>query len=131
MDESLFIDNVDLEWGFRASARGWALIGAPKALLAHNIGDDHVAAPRWARAFGKDRAIRHGPERLYYITRNRIRLYWMPHVPLSWKAQDLLRLPAKIVLSLWMAQDRKATAKALARGVFDGAANRGGPMRRR
>lgn len=130
MDESLFIDNVDLEWGFRARARGWALIGAPRALLAHSIGDEHVVAPRWARVFGKERVIRHGPERLYYITRNRIRLYWRPHVPLAWKAQDLLRLPAKIVLSVWLAQDRAAAARALARGVVDGAANRGGVMRR-
>ena len=129
MDESLFIDNVDLEWGFRARARGWALIGAPRAELSHRIGDEHVAAPLWARALGKERAIRHGPQRLYYITRNRIRLYWLPHVPLAWKAQDLLRLPAKIVLSLWLAQDRAAAAKALARGVVDGAANRGGVMR--
>lgn len=129
MDESLFIDNVDLEWGFRAKARGWALIGAPQAMLGHRIGDEHVVAPCWARLFGKDRAIRHGPERLYYITRNRIRLYWLPHVPLAWKAQDLLRLPAKIVLSLWLAQDRTAMAKALARGIVDGVTNRSGVMR--
>lgn len=130
MDESLFIDNVDLDWGFRALARGWALIGAPRAVLSHRIGDEHVAAPAWARWFGKDRAIGHGADRLYYITRNRIRLYWRPHVPLAWKAQDLLRLPAKIVLSLWLAQDRAKVAKALARGVLDGVANRGGVMRR-
>lgn len=129
MDESLFIDNVDLEWGFRARARGWALIGAPQATLKHRIGDEHVAAPRWARLLGKDRAIRHGPQRLYYMTRNRIRLYWLPHVPLAWKAQDLLRLPAKILLSLWLAEDRPRVARALARGVLDGLANRGGVRR--
>jgi rhamnosyltransferase len=129
MDETLFIDNVDLEWGFRAQRRGWALIGAPRATLEHHLGDDHVRAPLWARLFGKQVAIRHGPARLYYITRNRIRLYWMPHVPLAWKLQDLLRLPAKIVLSLWLAQDRRAAAAALARGVADGVANRGGAMR--
>jgi rhamnosyltransferase len=129
MNESLFIDNVDLEWGFRAAHRGWALIGAPRATLAHSIGDDHVRAPWWARLFGKPMAIRHGAPRLYYITRNRIRLYWMPHVPLGWKVQDLLRLPAKIILSLWLAQDRAAAASALARGVRDGLADRGGAMR--
>jgi hypothetical protein len=37
-----------------------------------------------------------------------------------------LRLPAKIALSLWIAPDRRAAAKALARGVVDGFANRGG-----
>jgi rhamnosyltransferase len=74
-------------------------------------------------------AIRHGPARLYYITRNRIRLYWMRHVPVAWKLQDLLRLPGKIVLGLWLAPDRAAAAAALARGVADGLANRGGAMR--
>jgi rhamnosyltransferase len=128
MDESLFIDNVDIEWGFRARARGWTLIGAPQAILRHRIGDEHVAAPLLARLFGKHKAISHSPQRLYYITRNRIRLYWLPHVPLAWKAQDLLRLPAKIALSLWIAQDRRAMARALARGIVDGLANRGGVM---
>jgi rhamnosyltransferase len=126
MDESLFIDNVDIEWCFRARARGWDLVGAPLARLAHRLGDEHMTAPAWARALGKASAIRHAPVRLYYITRNRIRLYWMAHVPLAWKAQDLLRLPAKIALSLWIAPDRRAAAKALARGVVDGFANRGG-----
>ncbi len=129
MNEGLFIDNVDLEWGFRAASCGWSLIGAPRATLAHSIGDEHVPAPWWARLFGKPMAIRHGNARLYYITRNRIRLYWMPHVPLKWKVQDLLRLPAKIVLSLWLADDRLAAASALARGVAHGIANRSGAMR--
>jgi len=126
MDDSLFIDNVDIEWCFRAKARGWDLAGAPLARLAHRLGDEHVPAPAWARALGKANAIHHSPVRLYYITRNRIRLYWMPHVPLAWKAQDMLRLPAKIALSLWIAPDRREAAKALARGVADGIANRGG-----
>jgi rhamnosyltransferase len=129
MDESLFIDNVDLEWGFRARHKGWSLIGAPRAMLDHRIGDEHVQAPWWARLLGKKIAIRHGPSRLYYITRNRIRLYWMRHVPAAWKLQDLLRLPGKILLGLWLAPDRGAAATALARGVADGLADRGGAMR--
>ena len=126
MDESLFIDNVDIEWGFRAQARGWSLIGVPGALLQHRIGDAHEPAPAWARLAGKRRVIRHAPVRLYYITRNRIRLYWMRHVPLAWKTQDLLRLPGKLLLSIWMAGDRRGTARALAQGVVDGLAGRGG-----
>lgn len=126
MDESFFIDNVDIEWGFRAQARGWALIGVPGALLQHRIGDSHEPAPAWARLAGKHRVIRHAPVRLYYITRNRIRLYWMRHVPLAWKTQDLLRLPGKLLLSIWMAGDRRGTAQALAQGVIDGLAGRGG-----
>lgn len=129
MDESLFIDNVDIEWSFRARSHGWALVGAPQAVLHHRIGDDHVPAPWWARLLGKDWVIRHGPPRLYYITRNRIRLYRMRHVPLPWKTQDMLRLPWKLVLSLCVAEgERRAVARSLARGVWDGLANRGGVM---
>lgn len=130
MDESFFIDNVDIEWGFRAQARGWSLIGAPGALLQHRIGDAHVPAPAWARLLGAQIVIQHAPVRLYYIMRNRIRLYRMPHVPLRWKSQDVLRLPAKVMLSLWQAGDRRSVAAALARGIVDGLANRGGAIRR-
>lgn len=130
MDESLFIDNVDLEWGFRAQARGWSLVGAPGAVLQHRIGDAHVPAPAWARLLGARMVIQHAPVRLYYIMRNRIRLYRMAHVPLRWKSQDVLRLPAKVLLSLWQADDRRSVAVALARGIVDGIANRGGAIRR-
>lgn len=129
MNESLFIDSVDIEWGFRAMNRGWTLAGAPRALLEHRLGDDHVAGPWWARPFGKGVAVRYGPVRLYYIIRNKIRLLWMPHVPLAWKVQDVLRLPAKIALCLWLAKDRPAAAAAMARAVAHGLANRGGAMR--
>jgi len=128
MDETLFIDNVDIEWGFRARAAGWRLIGAPHARLAHRIGDDHVPAPAWLHWLRRKQIIRHGPARLYYIMRNRVLLYWMPHVPMAWKAQDFLRLPGKLVLSVSVAGERWASARALMRGLLHGLTGRRGPI---
>ena len=38
MKESYFIDNVDLEWCFRAKSRGFDLVGTDAAVLYHAIG---------------------------------------------------------------------------------------------
>jgi rhamnosyltransferase len=127
MDEGLFIDNVDIEWGFRALAKGWILIGAGRAILRHNIGDAHVPTPWWL-PLRRKKVIRHSPVRLYYIMRNRILLYWLPHVPFAWKAQDLLRLPGKLVLGVAVAQDRRGSAAALLLGMVHGALGRRGPV---
>ena len=39
MKESYFIDNVDLEWCFRAKSLGFDLVGTDAAVLYHAIGE--------------------------------------------------------------------------------------------
>ena len=39
MKESYFIDNIDLEWCFRAKSKGYELIGTDEAVLYHAIGE--------------------------------------------------------------------------------------------
>ena len=39
MKESYFIDNIDLEWCFRAKSKGYELIGTDQAVLYHAIGE--------------------------------------------------------------------------------------------
>ena len=39
MKESYFIDNVDLEWCFRAKSLGFDLVGTDGAVLYHAIGE--------------------------------------------------------------------------------------------
>ena len=68
MDDALFIDNVDLEWSFRARSRGYSLFGVCGALMEHRLGDDRQALP------GGRQQVVHGPARLYFIMRNRIAL---------------------------------------------------------
>ncbi len=121
MNEWLFIDNVDIEWGFRAQALGWHLIGAPQARLSHRIGDDHLVAPTWARWFFRRKiAVRHSDFRLYYIFRNRVALYRLATIPYLWKLQDLIRLPFKIALCLSISPKPGYTGKRLFTGMRDG-----------
>jgi rhamnosyltransferase len=121
--EDLFIDNIDMEWCFRARARGLRLLGDSAALLEHELGDRRVPLP-----LGRI-AIVHGPSRLYYIMRNRVLLYWMPHVPWRWKAQDLLRLPAKFLIFSLLVGPRLDNARHMLRGLWHGLIRRAGPLR--
>lgn len=123
MDESLFIDNVDIEWCFRARALGYRLFGIGGARMRHRIGDHLRALP-----FGLGAVVAHSPVRLYYMMRNRVVLYRRRATPRVWIAQDIPRLVLKFVrLSLFVAP-RGRNARAMAKGVLDGWRRRAGPF---
>ena len=120
MDAGLFIDNVDLEWCFRAKARGYRLAGVADARMAHRIGDRLHWRPG-------GRAIVHGPPRLYTIMRNRVLLYRRPGTPWRWVAQDIPRAILKFVGFSLVVAPRVANLRAMCRGLRDGLAGREGP----
>jgi len=122
MDEDLFIDNVDLEWGFRARAKGYTLHGVCSATMYHRLGDARRAMP-----FGLGHVVVHGPLRLYYMMRNRVLLYRMPHTPSVWVAQDLPRIVAKLFLFGVMVGPRLHNLGFMWRGLYDGVRGRRGP----
>ena len=121
MEEGLFIDNVDLEWCFRARQQGWILLGACDAVLAHSVGDQVV------RIAGRA-LYRHGPLRQYYIMRNRILLYRRPYSPRGWVIQDFLRMLLKVVLFGVIFPPRIRNLRMMAYGVRDGLQGRSGPF---
>jgi rhamnosyltransferase len=122
MDESLFIDNVDLDWCFRARRRGYRLYGICDARMQHSIGDT-LRPSRWRR-----RGIFiHSPARLYYLTRNRLLLYRRAQTPRIWIAQDLPRLVGKFLRMSLLIAPRGDNARAMLRGIRDGLLGRGGP----
>lgn len=121
MDAGLFIDNVDLEWGFRARAQGFALYGVCAAMLHHRLGDARRRLP-----WGLGQVVVHGPSRLYYMMRNRLLLYRTPHVPRVWKAQDMLRVPAKLFLFGLLIRPRRHNLRCMLRGLWDGLRGRRG-----
>lgn len=63
MDEKLFIDWVDLEWCWRARARGFSVIGNADVTIAHRLGDS-------SKNIGFREVNLRSPMRHYYITRN-------------------------------------------------------------
>ena len=121
MDAGLFIDNVDLEWGFRARAQGYALYGVCAATMNHRLGDSRREVP-----FGLGQVVVHGPVRLYYMMRNRLRLYAMPHTPGIWVAQDLPRVLVKLFLFGVLIGPRARNLRCMLRGLWDGLRGRQG-----
>lgn len=122
MDTSLFIDNVDLDWSFRARQAGYRLFGVCDARMQHCIGD-RLLRSRWVPTG----VLVHGPARLYYMMRNRLLLYRRPHVPGAWVAQDMLRLCGKIVRMSLLVPPRGRNLRAMLAGLRDGLLGRSGP----
>ncbi|MBS0225374.1 MAG: glycosyltransferase family 2 protein [Proteobacteria bacterium] len=120
MDAGLFIDNIDLEWCFRARARGYRLVGVADAGMKHRIGDRLHWRPG-------GRAIIHGPGRLYTIMRNRVLLYRRADTPWRWIAQDVPRAILKFLGFSLVVAPRVANLRAMCRGLRDGLAGREGP----
>lgn len=121
MNAGLFIDNVDLEWGFRAQALGYTLHGVCAATMHHRLGDARRALP-----FGLGQVVVHGPLRLYYMMRNRVLLYRLPHTPRAWIAQDVPRVLVKLLLFGVLIGPRLRNLRCMLRGLLDGMCHREG-----
>jgi len=63
MDEKLFIDWVDLEWCWRANAKGYTILGNANVTISHQLGDEAID-------IGFRNVNLRSPIRHYYITRN-------------------------------------------------------------
>jgi rhamnosyltransferase len=122
MEERLFIDYVDLEWCFRASAAGFGLYGAPAAELRHRQGDA-VVRLRW---LGGRTVVCHSPLRLYYTIRNRLALYCRSYVPKRWIVKDACQLLLKFAVFSLFVPPRRKNAAMMARGLWDATRGRFG-----
>jgi rhamnosyltransferase len=123
MDEGLFIDNVDLEWSFRARSRGYSLVGVEAASMNHRLGQSRCRMP-----FFPEPIVVHHPIRLYYIMRNRLLLYRLSHVPAVWIAQDIPRIAMKFLLFFLLIRPRFQNLLFMLKGLRDGLFGRRGPL---
>lgn len=119
MDDGLFIDNVDLEWCFRASAQGHALFGVCAARMLHHHGADRQRVPGLPRGI-----IVHSPRRLFYMMRNRVLLYHRAYTPKRWILQDMPRLLAKLLIFSLLVPPRRANLRCMLAGLRAGARGR-------
>ena len=114
MKESYFIDNVDLEWCFRAKSKGFDLVGTDEAVLYHAIGER-----------SKNPLVRsgimaqHNPARTYYSSRNRVHLYAADYSPFGWKIRDLVRFTFKSLWLIIMSSERRAYLRHISSGIRD------------
>ncbi|TAN05188.1 MAG: glycosyltransferase family 2 protein [Rhodanobacteraceae bacterium] len=122
MDAALFIDNVDLDWCFRAAAAGYGLHGVCTARLQHRLGEARRRLPGLPRG-----VVVHPPRRLYYMMRNRVLLYRRAYTPARWIAQDIPRLIVKLLLFALLVPPRWRNLRCMAAGLMAGVAGRTTP----
>ncbi len=114
MKDSYFIDNVDLEWCFRASAKGFLLLGSDHTRLLHSIG-----LPDKSPLVRSGLIVSHSPLRSYYSTRNRLHLYRQPYAPLGWKLRDMPRFALKAAWLFLCSAQRAAYWQNIRKGFAD------------
>jgi rhamnosyltransferase len=123
MDDSLFIDFVDLEWCVRARSRGYAVLGAPDVRLAHELGGEPI------RILGRPYPS-HSPLRHYYLFRNAIALVRRDYVPWTWKSTELAKLPVRLVIYALFLKPRLQHLRMACVGIWHGMTGRMGPLAR-
>jgi rhamnosyltransferase len=123
MDASLFIDLVDIEWCYRAKAKGWQICGLCNAIMTHSLGEQRDVTWR-----SRKRVVPfHKPFRYYYMFRNSILLYRRDYIPSHWKIADLINRFKIAVFFTCMADDERwLRLKMMCLGVVDGLRNKNG-----
>lgn len=120
MDESLFIDFVDLEWCFRAGNKGYSIFGIPTVLMEHEIGCSPI------KILGKT-YVNHSPIRHYYYFRNAVELIKRHYVPYAWKKMEILKLIPRFLVYAFLTENKYQHTKMMVSGFWDGVKGKLGP----
>lgn len=106
-DESLFIDCVDFEWGWRAQNKGVPIFLYGGTSIIHKLGEDELFLIRIP-----------SPIRHYYQFRNILNMIASKYSPLSWKLKQIILFPCKFLAIFTMPNCSKRLRFAFI-GVFD------------
>ncbi len=113
MDETLFIDYIDIEWCLRAISMGYKVVGLSKFKFLHNVGDS-VRNIFWFKV------PVHSKTRLYYQTRNFVYLLKRSYVPIYWKFCEMFHA---IKRTCFYCIIDKYNMKIILKGLHDGIKN--------
>ncbi|UWL60242.1 glycosyltransferase family 2 protein [Brucella pseudintermedia] len=119
MEEAMFIDYVDIEWGLRARQQKYYCFGAFNAKMTHSLGDE------WKEFRGR-RIPLHSPLRHYYHFRNAIWLCRRPWLSFSWKIVLIWRLFRQYLFFTFLVPQGFSHAKMMTLGLWHGIINRMG-----
>ncbi|EED34978.1 hypothetical protein NOR51B_918 [Luminiphilus syltensis NOR5-1B] len=114
-DDQLFVDNVDLEWSYRAQSKGYRLLGTDRVTMLHQVGNRSIHLP----GMGWHVKI-HSPDRSMIMTRSRVLSYRKNTIPAIWKWHDGIRFILKTVIMIVFADQRIPRVKAIFRGLKQG-----------
>lgn len=113
MDDRLFIDWVDIEWGLRAKSKGYSIFQSPNAEMHHSIGDRSIKILN--RSFNI-----HNRTRNYYIIRNATYLLRKKHMGTSWRSITLFKIPLYLMFYTLTDKAPQLAFNVLVRGVYHG-----------
>ena len=118
-----FIDAVDLEWCFRAWARGFGCWMEAETHLAHHVGSGTIAGPL-GLAMPRQPLFR-----MATYLRNTAYGLRLPHLPMGWKLRQAAYLPVQAGLYWADSGFARPVLLRLVEAVRDGLAGRLGPPR--
>lgn len=121
MEEQMFIDYVDIEWGMRAKVRGYHCFGVCGAKMGHVLGEEPIL-------FCGVKIPVHSPLRHYYLFRNAVWLYRQPWVRWNWKVVDGWRLLLKFGFYSLITPPRWLHFQSMVRGLWHGLIGRMGRL---
>ena len=119
LDETLFIDCVDFEWGWRAQKMGYVLCLTDSQRLSHRLGQGYLTI--------LGLKVRYcSPIRHYYQYRNSLSLMFRDYVPGSWRFRQAVLLCLKPFVLIPFMQQRRRRLGFIWRGLRDAVLRRRG-----
>lgn len=113
MQDDLFIDYVDIDWGLRARQLGFQCFGVSDALLEHHLGE------RIRFIMGKSFCF-HNPLRHYYQFRNGIWLYRQPYLSAGERIGGYSRLFKRFIACALLVKPYQTNLSMMLKGVAHG-----------
>ncbi|KMO14294.1 rhamnosyltransferase [Methylobacterium platani JCM 14648] len=110
-----FIDGVDLEWGFRAWARGYGCWMETRTALPHRVGAGTIRSRLLGIAMPRQPLFR-----MTAYLRNSVYAWRLPHVPGRWRRRQAAYLPLQALLYWADSGYRPRVLALLAGAVLDG-----------
>lgn len=113
MDEMMFVDCIDVQWCFRARAKGYKLFSTPCAKMNHIIGDTRI------NILGRNISV-HSPLRRYYLYRNSIYMVKDKNTPWGYKLREAIFNFFRLIIFFIISNDRIKYLKYSIKGFQDG-----------
>lgn len=109
-----FIDYLDYEWCFRASAKGYVHCVVCDAKMRHSIGNESK------NIFGLFSISIHSPFRWYFLFRNGILICRMSHIPLRFKLEVFIKTSLRFWILPFLSGSVLKTYRHILWGILDG-----------
>lgn len=113
MQEDIFIDGVDVEWGQRARAKGYSFFIAPSATMEHCMGDGFI------KVFGRNIFL-HSDIRHQYLLRNSCHFLTLAYFDFWWKVTIACRIPFYLIVYSMTSRYKVNAFRCLIRSCING-----------